>query len=247
MGILDGKVAVITGAGSGMGKASARVFAREGARIVISDITGAQDQTAAEIGGSDVIAMHCDVSREDQVAAQVQTALDKFGRLDAVLSVGGIASGGPIETIEEAEIDRIFAVNFKGVFWGTKYGIKAMKDAGGGSIVNWSSLAGLMPSLYSSIYSSMKAAVAHFTKSTAAEAGQWNIRANALCPGMIATEGMGAMALQHDPTKATRNPLGRAGKPEEAGEIAAFLCSEGGAYLNGVIIPLDGGWGIKLA
>jgi NAD(P)-dependent dehydrogenase (short-subunit alcohol dehydrogenase family) len=247
VGILDGKVAVITGAGSGMGKASANVFAREGARLVISDITGAEDQTASDIGGSDVVAMHCDVSKEEQVAALVQAAVEKFGRVDAVLSVGGIASGGPIDTIEEAEVDRIYSVNFKGVFFGTKYAIKAMKDTGGGSIVNWSSLAGVVPSPYSSIYSSMKAAVAHFTKSTAVEAGQYNIRANALCPGMIATEGMGALALQTDPTKATRNPLGRAGTAAEAGEIAAFLCSDGGAYLNGVIIPLDGGWGVKLA
>jgi NAD(P)-dependent dehydrogenase (short-subunit alcohol dehydrogenase family) len=247
MGILDGKVAVITGAGSGMGKASAMVFAREGARLVLSDITGAQDETASAIGGSEVVALHCDVCREDQVAAQVKTALDRFGRVDAMLNVGGIASGGPIETIEEAELDRIFAVNFKGVFFGTKHAITAMKGTGGGAIVNWSSLAGLVPSPYASVYSSLKAAVAQFTKATAVETGQWNIRANALCPGMIATEGMGAVALGLDPSKATRNPLGRAGTPQEAGEIAAFLCSDGAAYINGVTIPLDGGWGVKLA
>lgn len=246
MGLLEGKVAVVTGAGSGMGKASARIFAREGARLVISDVSGAQDQTAAEIGG-DVAAMHCDVSNEEQVIALVARAVKTFGRLDAILNVGGVAGGGPIETIEEAEVDRIMNVNFKGVFWGTKHAVRAMKDNGGGSIINWSSLAGLVPSPYAQVYSASKAAVAQLTKSTAVECGAFNIRANAICPGLIVTEGMGSQALASDPTKATRNPLGRSGTADDAGELAAFLASDRAGYLNGVIIPLDGGWGIKLA
>lgn len=246
MGLLEGKVAVISGAGSGMGKAAARIFAREGARLVICDVSGAEDQTAAEIGG-DVVARHCDVSDEAQVAALVEAAVSRFGRLDALLNVAGIAGGGFIETISEADYDRLMNVNMKGVFLGTKYAVRAMKENGGGSIINWSSLAGLVPSFAASIYSASKAAVAHFTKSTAIEYGSANIRANAICPGMIVTEGMGTLALQTDPTKATRNPLGRAGTADDAGELAAFLASDRAGYLNGVIIPLDGGWGIKLA
>lgn len=246
MGLLEGKVAVVTGAGSGMGKASARIFAREGAKLVISDVSGAQDQTAAEIGG-DVAAMHCDVSNEEQVIALIERAVKTYGRLDAILNVGGVAGGGPIETIEEAEVDRIMNVNFKGVFWGTKHAVRAMKDSGGGSIINWSSLAGLVPSPYAQVYSASKAAVAQLTKSTAVECGPFNIRANAICPGLIVTEGMGSQALASDPTKATRNPLGRSGTADDAGELAAFLASDRAGYLNGVIIPLDGGWGIKLA
>lgn len=246
MGLLDGKVAVVTGAGSGMGKASAQIFAREGARLVISDISGAEEQTAAGIDG-EVVARHCDVSKEDQVSALIATAVEKFGRLDALLNVGGISFGGLIESVEEPDFDRVIDVNLKGVFWGTKYAVRAMKETGGGSIVNWSSLAGLVPSFGANVYSASKAAVVQLTKSTAVEYGPHNIRANAICPGMIATEGMGAMALKHDPGKAARNPLGRAGTSEDAGELAAFLASDRASYLNGVIIPLDGGWGIKLA
>lgn len=247
MGLLEGKVAVITGAGSGMGKASARIFASEGAKLVISDISGAEEQTASEIGGSDIIAMPCDVSNESQVITLVERAVKQFGRLDAILNVGGVASGGLIETIEEAELDRIMNINFKGVFWGTKHAVRAMKDNGGGSIINWSSLAGLVPSPYAQVYSASKAAVAQLTKSTAVECGPYNIRANAICPGLIITEGMGSAALASDATKPTRNPLGRAGTADDAGDLAAFLASDKATYLNGVVIPLDGGWGIKLA
>jgi NAD(P)-dependent dehydrogenase (short-subunit alcohol dehydrogenase family) len=245
MGLLDGKVAVVTGAGSGMGRACARIFAREGARLVISDISGAEAETAEAIDG-EVVAMRCDVSQEAEVAALVAAAVARFGRLDAMLNVGGVASGGFIESVEEPDFDRVIAVNLKGVFWGTKHAVRAMKQTGGGAIINWSSLAGLVPSFGASVYSASKAAVVQLTRSTAVEYGPHNIRANAICPGMIATEGMGAQALKFDPTKATRNPLGRPGTPDDAGELAAFLASDRAGYLNGVIIPLDGGWGIKL-
>jgi NAD(P)-dependent dehydrogenase (short-subunit alcohol dehydrogenase family) len=246
MGLLDGKVAVVTGAGSGMGRACARIFAREGARLVVSDVSGAEAQTADEIDG-EVVARPCDVSQEAEVAALIEAAVTRFGRLDAMLNVGGVSFGGLIESVEEPDFDRVIAVNLKGVFWGTKHAVRAMKATGGGSIINWSSLAGLVPSFGANVYSASKAAVVQLTKSTAVEYGPHNIRANAICPGIIATEGMGALALKSDPTKATRNPLGRAGTPEDAGELAAFLASDRAGYLNGVIIPLDGGWGIKLA
>lgn len=247
MGILDGKVAVITGAGSGMGRGSCEVFVREGARVVAADISGKQEQTVADIGGSDIVAFQCDVSKEDQVEAMIQAAISKFGRVDAVLNVGGIADGGPIVDTTEDRIDRIYAVNYKGVYWGTKYGLRAMKDSGGGSIVNWSSLAGVIPSPYSSVYSSLKAAVAHLTKCTVIEGGPIKVRANAICPGMVATEGMGNQALTMDPTKEFRAPIGRSGKPHEAGELAAFLSSDRGSFINGVVIPFDGGWHCRLA
>jgi NAD(P)-dependent dehydrogenase (short-subunit alcohol dehydrogenase family) len=246
MGLLDGKVVAVTGAGSGMGKATAVICAREGAKVVLSDVSGAEDDTAAAIG-SEAVAMRCDASDEAQVEALVREAVSRFGRLDAMMNVAGVSGGGLLEGIEQEQFDFIMNVNLRGVFWGTKHAIRAMKENGGGAIINWASLAGLMPSAGASIYSASKAAVVQLTKSTAVEYGHANIRANAMCPGMIATEGMGAQALQYDPTKATRNPLGRAGTPEDAGELAAFLASDRASYLNGVIIPLDGGWGIKLA
>ena len=245
MGMLEGKVAVITGAGSGMGKATAKIFAREGARLVISDISGAEQQTAAEIDG-EVVVRSCNVGDESQVAALVAAAVSTYGRLDAMLNVAGIADGGMLDSLDEAHFDRIIGINLKGVFFGSKHAIRAMKNNGGGSIINWASLAGMIPSPGGSIYSASKAAVMQLTKSIVVEYGAANIRANALCPGMIITA-MGSRSLQNDPSKAARNPLGRPGAPEDAGELAAFLASDRASYLNGVMIPLDGGWSCKLA
>lgn len=247
MGILEGKVAVVTAAGSGMGKASANIMAREGAKLVISDISGAEEQTAKEIGGANVVARRCDASSEADVEALVKTAMDKYGRVDAMLNVAGYPWGAPIEMIDEENLNKSIAVSFKSHFYGAKHAIRAMKDNGGGAIIFWSSLAGLLPSPMSSVYSACKAGVAQLARSVALDYGIHNIRGYAICPGMIATEGMGAMALAFAPHYGTANPMGRPGKPEDAGELAAFLASDRAGYLNGVVIPLDGGWSVKMA
>jgi NAD(P)-dependent dehydrogenase (short-subunit alcohol dehydrogenase family) len=246
MGLLDGKVAVVTAAGSGMGKASAKIFAREGAKVVISDISGAQEQTAKEIGGSNVVVRHCDGSKEADVEALIGAAVSKFGRLDAMLNVTGHPGGCRIEDVEEAILDKTIAVSLKSHFFGAKHAIRAMKDKGGGAIINWSSVGGLRPSAFASVYCACKAATAHLARSIALEYGQYNIRGFAICPGMIATEGMGAQALQSMPQYATANPIGRAGTSEEAGELAAFLASDRAVYMNGAVIPLDGGWSLTM-
>lgn len=245
MGFLEGKVAVVTGAGGGMGKATAQVLAREGAIIIACDISGAQAQTAAELGGK-AIAVQCNMADEAQVSAAIDQAVASFGRLDAMLNVAGIASGGPIESQDGAELQRMMDVNLMGMFYGAKHAVRAMKQNGGGAIVNWSSLAGLIPSPNSGAYAMTKAAVAMMTQSFAAEAGKYNIRSNAICPGVILTEGMGLPVMKHNPARATGNPLGRAGLPEEAGELAAFLISDRASFINGALIPLDGGWSCML-
>jgi NAD(P)-dependent dehydrogenase (short-subunit alcohol dehydrogenase family) len=245
MGILDGKVAVVSGGGSGMGKATAQVLAREGAVVVACDISGAEEQTAAELGG-DAMAIHCDMADEDQVSAAIDQAVPRYGRIDAMLNVAGIASGGPIESQDAAGLRRMLDVNLMGMFFGAKHAVRAMKETGGGAIVNWSSLAGLIPSPNSGAYAMTKAAVAMMTQSFAAEAGKYQIRSNAICPGVILTEGMGLLVLKHNPARAVGNPLGRAGLPEEAGELAAFLISDRGSFINGALIPLDGGWSCML-
>jgi NAD(P)-dependent dehydrogenase (short-subunit alcohol dehydrogenase family) len=244
MGFLEGKVAVVTGAGSGMGKATAKILAREGAKVVVSDISGAQDQTAADIGAA-AIATRCDISDEAQVSDLIDLAVAKFGRLDAMLNVGGIGAGGPIESLDVADLDRM--LNLKGMFFGAKHAVRAMKNNGGGAILNWSSLAGLVPSPNSGAYNIAKAGVAMMTQSFALECGKYNIRSNAICPGLVLSEGMGQAAARMAPERMTANPLGRAAQPEEAGELAAFLVSDRATYLNGVLIPFDGGWGLKLA
>jgi len=142
MGELDNKVAVITGAGSGMAKASVKIFAREGAKVVAADISGAEQDVATAVGG-DVLPVHCDVTKEADVEAMMAAAVKEFGRVDVVLNVAGIADGCMFADLEMELYDRLMDVNLRGVMLGMKHGIRAMLPTGGGSIVNWSSVGGL--------------------------------------------------------------------------------------------------------
>lgn len=248
MGLLDGKVAVITGAGSGMAKASTRVFVREGARVVAADISGAEKDTAAEVGDA-VLPVHCDVTKEAEVEAMIQAALDEFGRVDAVLNVAGIGGPQPIHELSMDEFDSILDVNLRGVLLGMKYGIRAMlSNESGGAIVNWSSVGGLNASTFgTATYSATKAGVIAVTKAGAVEYGAKNIRVNAICPGFILTEIMGAAGREHFPEMFEKAALGRAGEPPEVAEVACFLVSDRASFVTGAIIPVDGGWSARLA
>jgi NAD(P)-dependent dehydrogenase (short-subunit alcohol dehydrogenase family) len=245
VGELDGKVAVITGAGSGMGKASARIFVREGAQVVAGDISGSEKDTGAELGDA-VLPFHCDVSIEDDVAAMIEEAGKAFGRVDAMLNVAGVGAGGPLADLDMADYDRVLDVDLRGVLHGTKHAIRAMQDRGG-SIINWSSLAGLNASPMSAVYSTAKAGVVAVTKATALEYGPAGIRANVICPGVILTEIMGAGWQTFAPELAEKAALGRAGRSEEVAELASFLASDRASYLSGCVIPADGGWSCQLA
>jgi NAD(P)-dependent dehydrogenase (short-subunit alcohol dehydrogenase family) len=246
MGLLDGKVAVITGAGSGMAKASTQVFVREGAKVVAADFSGAEKDTAAEIGDA-VFPFHCDVTREDDVAALFDAALQEFGHVDAVLNVAGIGKPTPIAELEMADYDAIMDVDLRGVLLGMKYGVRAMlKNDGGGAIVNWSSVGGLNAGLATAVYSSAKAGVIAATKSVALEYGEKNIRANAICPGFILTEIMGASGAAHFPEMFEKSVMRRAGQPNEVAEVAAFLASDRASFVSGAVIPVDGGWSCQL-
>ena len=247
MGLLDGKVALITGAGSGMAKASTKVFVREGAKVVAADFSGAEKDTAAEVGDG-VVPVHCDVTEEDDVAAAVDLAVDEFGRLDAVLNVAGIGIGSPISTFDLADYDKVFDVNVRGVLHGIKHGSRAMLAAGnGGSIVNWSSIGGIGGTAHTAVYNASKHGVVGATKCAAIELGPAGIRVNCICPGFILTEIMGAAGLAGQPDIVTKAALGRAGEPSEVAEVAAFLVSDRASYVSGAIIPVDGAWSAKLA
>jgi NAD(P)-dependent dehydrogenase (short-subunit alcohol dehydrogenase family) len=246
MGELDGKVAVITGAGSGMAKASVKVFVREGAKVVAADISGAEQDTAAEMGG-DVLAVHCDVTKEEDIERTVAAAVEEFGRLDAMLNVAGIAQGMLTADITEEHYRQQMDVDLFGVIFGMKHGIRAMlKNENGGAIVNWSSLGGLGGAAYTTVYNAAKHGVVGATKCAAIEYGPNNIRVNAVCPGFIHSEIMGAHP-EWTPGILEKAALGRGGQTSEVAEVAAFLASDRASFVSGVAIPVDGGWGAKLA
>lgn len=242
MGELDDRVAVITGAGSGMARAATGVFVREGARVLAADISGREDETAAALGDA-VVPFHVDVVDEVQVEAMFAAALEAFGRVDAVLNVAGIAGAQPVVDVTLDDYERIMAVDLRGVMLGIKHGIKTMVPTGGGVILNWSSIGGMNGSrLPTSVYSAAKAGVIAFTKAAAIEYGEQGIRANAICPGFIETEMSGGKgAAARFPALVAGSALKRAGQPEEVAELASFLASDRAAYITGAVIPIDGG------
>jgi NAD(P)-dependent dehydrogenase (short-subunit alcohol dehydrogenase family) len=244
---LEGKVAIISGGARGQGAVEARMFAEEGASVVIGDILDEQGrQTEAELQelGYNVTYVHLDVTSESDWDAAVQAAVSSYGKLDVLLNNAGILIRKNIEETTEADWDRIFAVNAKGVFLGTKAAIPAMREAGGGSIINISSTAGLVGSPNGSAsYTATKGAVRLFTKSTAIQHAGEGIRCNSIHPGPIETD-MIADTL-NDPAnmalRMQRLPLGRVGKPSEIAYGAIYLASNESSFVTGSEVVIDGG------
>jgi len=246
-GLLKGKTAAITGAGQGIGRDVARLFVAEGARVLVSDISGAQDDTAAELGDS-AIACHCDVGSEADIEAMFAKALDAFGRIDASIHVAGNSSGRWGDEITEEEFAAITNTHLKGMMFCCKHAVRAMVPTGGGSIVNFSSTASInYDPLISFAYSSAKAGINALTKSFAGKYGAQQIRVNAIAPGFT----LSTKNLQVPPdimaNLSSRAALNRAGQPEEQAKVALFLASDLSSFVSGVTIPVDGGWTAKLA
>jgi NAD(P)-dependent dehydrogenase (short-subunit alcohol dehydrogenase family) len=246
---LAGKVALITGAGSGMGRAAAELFAREGARVVVSDLVddaGKATVAAVQSAGGEAVYVRADVSKSADCDAMVRAAVEQFGALHVLYNNAGIfpADDGGVLDTPEPTWDTVMQVNLKGVWLGCKAGIPAMLESGGGSIVNVASFVALMGAATAQIaYTASKGGVLSMTREIAVEYGRQGIRANALCPGPIETPLL--QELLSDPVRRARRmvhiPMGRLGRAEELAKAALFLASDDSSFMTGAALVVDGG------
>ena len=245
---LEGKVAFISGGARGMGAAEARMFAREGAMVTIGDVLEEEGRrVAAEIGeaGGQAVFVSLDVTSEAQWNDAITATVERFGGLHVLVNNAGIGGGGNVEQTTEAEWDRTMDINAKGVFLGTKAAIPAMRQSGGGSIINISSQLGIVGVDNSSPqYQASKGAVRLLTKATAIQYAGESIRANSVHPGPIITpmtEAGRADQERHDLT-ISRIPLGRYGEPDDVAYGVLFLASDESSFMTGSELVIDGGW-----
>jgi len=245
---LKGKVAIISGGARGMGAAEAKLFAREGAKVIICDVLEDEGrQTEAEINevGGDAVFVKLDVTSQDEWENAVNTAIERFGKLDILVNNAGIIVQSTIEDMTVELWDKVMDVNAKGVFLGTKTAIPHMKEVGGGSIVNISSISGIVgQDNVNAGYNASKGAVRIFTKAAAVQYAKENIRVNSIHPGPIATPmtAEGRADPERVALTAERTPLGRYGEPEEVANAVLFLASDEASYVTGSEIVVDGGY-----
>jgi len=244
---LENKVALISGGARGMGAAEARMFAREGAKVVIGDVLDAEGtRVAAEIAesGGDALFVHLDVTHEEDWRSAIGAATSSFSKLDILVNNAGIWRRGRVEDTTVEDWDMILDVNAKGVFLGTKLAIPEMRKAGGGSIINISSTAGLVGGPRSSAYTASKGAVRLFTKATAVQYAQEGIRANSIHPGPIDTPMIQQVWHGEEQSREAalaRTPLGRIGTPEDIAYGVLFLASDESSFMTGSELVIDGG------
>jgi NAD(P)-dependent dehydrogenase (short-subunit alcohol dehydrogenase family) len=249
-GMLDGKVALVTGGGNGIGRETALAFAREGARVAVADYEAesARDTVALINGsGGQAISLSVDVTLAAQVQAMLDAAIAAYGRLDCAFNNAGIAghqvdaSGQLTHEWSEASFDRMIEVNLKGVWLCMKHEIPVLRAGGGGAIVNTASIAGLLGLRTSSAYVAAKHGVIGLTKTAAVEYAEEGIRVNAVCPGYIATRMTAPTRETRAEAIIARTPMRRYGEPREIAEMVVWLCSARASYVTGAAYEVDGG------
>lgn len=247
---LKDKVAIITGAGSGIGRASAVLFAKEGAKVAVADIVRKGSLETVKMirnSGGDATFVETDVSRASDVERMVKTTVEKYGKLDILFNNAGINLEKTVTDTTEEELNKVIDINLKGVFLCSRYAIPEMIRNSGGVIINTASIRGLVGQFHLAAYCASKGAVVLLTKAMALDYGPYNIRVNCICPGGIQTPMHEAfLATVADPEREMREmlkkiPLGRIGQPEDVAHAALFLASDESFYITGVALPVDGG------
>lgn len=244
---LQGKVSIITGAANGIGQACARLFAEQGAKVVLADIQDAQGQSLAQeliAQGQQASYVHCDVGHKSDVDALVTQVLKQYGRIDVLVSNAGIFKTSPFLEVSESDFDEVLRVNLKGAFLMGQAAARAMKANGGGAIVHMSSVNGVMAIPEIASYNVSKGGINQLTRAMALALADDGIRVNAVAPGTIATELARQAVLTSDAARTkilSRTPMKRLGEPEEVARTVAFLASDAASYITGEILTIDGG------